>query len=143
MAIIDAQNRPSNAQSLVGGAATTVSTDSIDLLTANRNVGRGKSFRAQVLVGTAFAGGTSVQAQLITSASSTLSSPTVILTGAVVATANATAGASLLDAAVPGTAQRYLGFQFTTIGVMSGGTVNAHTVAETPNMPYPASNLGL
>lgn len=143
MAIIDAQNRPSNAQSLAGAAATTVSTDSIDLLTANRNVGRGKSVRAQVLVGTAFAGGTSVQAFLITSASSTLSSPTVIGTGTVVTTANATAGVSLLDVSIPGTAQRYLGFQYTTIGVMSAGTVNAHTVAETTNQPYITSNLGL
>ena len=141
MAIIDAQNRPSNAQSLAGAAATTVSTDSIDLLSANRNVGRGRPIRAQALVGTAFTGGTSVQAQLITSASSNLASPTVIGTGAVLA--NPAAGVSLLDVSIPGTAQRYLGFQFTTIGIMTTGTVNAHIVADTTNQPYITSNTGL
>ena len=143
MAIIDAQNRPSNAQSLAGAAATTVSTDSIDLLTANRNVGRGKSIRGQVLVAAAFTGGTNVFVQMITSASSNLASPTVIATGATVVDANATAGASLFDAPIPGTAQRYLGFQYTTTGVHTTGTVNAHFVAETTNQPYVTANTGL
>lgn len=145
MAIIDAQNRPSNAQSIATGPSTVVSTDSIDLLTANRNVGRtGSPPRAQVLVGTTLAGGTSIQAQLITSASSTLSSPTVLASGAVVPLATAVAGAELLDVPIPGTAQRYLGFQYVLLGTFTGaGTVNAHIVAETDNQPYITSNTGL
>ena len=143
MAITDAQNRPSNAQSLAGAAATTVSTDSIDLLTANRNVGRSFPMRAQVLVTTAFTGGTNVIAQLITSASSNLSSPTVIATGATVIDATAAAGYELLDVSIPGTAQRYLGFQYTTTGVHTTGAVTAHILAETDNQPYITSNTGL
>lgn len=141
--IIDAQNRPSSAQSLVGAAATTVSTDSIDLLTANRNIGRGFPMRAQVLVGTAFTGGTAVYAQLITSASSNLASPTVLATGATIADATAVAGYELLDVAIPGTAQRYIGFQYVTTGTHTTGTVNAHIVAETDNQPYITMNTGL
>lgn len=142
--IIDAQNRPTTvSQSLAGAAATTVSTDSIDLQSANRNIGRGFPLRAQVLVSTAFTGGTNVQAQLITSASSDLSSPTVIATGTAVADAAAVAGAELLDVAVPGTAQRYIGFQFVTTGIHTTGAVTGHLVAETDNQPYIAMNTGL
>lgn len=144
MAITDAQNRPSNAQAITGAAGTTVSTDSIDLLTANRNVGRSFPMRAQVVVTTALAGGTNIIAQLITSASSNLASPTVIATGPTVVTANATAGAELLDVSIPGTAQRYLGFQYTTTGTFSGaGAVTAHILAETDNQPYITSTTGL
>ena len=142
--ILDAQNRPSVAQSIAFAASTVVSTDSIDLLSANRNVGRSGPLRAQVLVGTALAGGTNIIAQLITSASSNLSSPTVIATGPTVTQAAAVAGYELLDVQIPGTAQRYLGFQYTTTGTFTGaGTVNAHIVAETDNQPYPTMNTGL
>lgn len=143
MAITDAQNRPSNAQSLVGAAATTVSTNSIDLLTANRNVGRSHPMRMQAVVGTAFAGGTSVKAEVIESANSDLSSPTVIATGPTVVTASATAGAEILDVSIPGTTKRYLGVQYTTVGVMSAGTVTAHLLAETDNNTYVTMNTGL
>jgi len=144
MAITDAQNRPSLAQSLAGAAATTVSTDSIDLLTANRNIGRtGYPPRAQVIVSTVGAGGTNVIAQLITSASSNLSSPTVIATGPTVVTASLAAGAEILDVPIPGTAQRYLGFQYTTTGTYTTLAVTAHILAETDNQPYIASNTGL
>ena len=144
MAITDAQNRPSLAQSLAVAAGTTVSTDSIDLLTANRNIGRtGTPPRAQAIVATTLVGGTSVQVQLITSAAIALTSPTVIATGAVFTTATAVAGAELLDVPIPGTAQRYLGFQYITIGVHSAGAVTAHILAETDNMPYPTSQTGL
>jgi len=144
--IIDAQNRPTTvSQTISGAAATTVSTDSIDLLTANRNVGRGFAMRAQVLMSVALVGPDSIRADLITSASSNLASPTVIATGATTTTANATIGRELLDVAIPGTAQRYLGFQFTTIGAgsASAGAVTGHVVAETDNQPYVAMNTGL
>lgn len=142
--IIDAQNRPTGvSQSLAGAAATTVSTDSIDLQTANRNIGRSFPLRAQVLVVTAFTGGTNVIAQLITSASSNLSSPTVLATGPTVVDATAVAGYELLDVPVPGTAQRYIGFQFVTTGTHTTGAVTGHLVAETDNQPYITSNTGL
>lgn len=141
--ITDAQNRPSNSQSLAGAAATTVSTDMIDLLTANRNVGRSIPMRGVVHATEAFAGGTSVKVEMITSASSNGSSPTVIGTGDTITDANAPLGTKLFDKPIPGTAQRYLGFQYTTVGTHTTGKVTAHIVAETDNMPYPAMNTGL
>lgn len=140
--ITDAQNRPTGVgQSLAGAAATTVSTDSVDLLTANRNVGRSFAARAIVVATVAFTGGTSVQAQLIQSANSNLSSPDVLASGPVVTDANAIAGAVLLDAPIPGTTKRYLGFQFVTVGTTTTGTVQGDFVSETNNQPYPTMNI--
>jgi hypothetical protein len=141
--IMDAQNRPSNAQA-VTGTGTLVSTDSIDLLTANRNVGRSFAMRMVAVLPTALAGGTSIQAQLIESANSNLSSPTVLASGPTVALASAIAGAEILDVPIPGTTKRYLGVQYVLVGTFSGaGTVTAGVVAETDNQPYPAMNTGL
>lgn len=136
--ITDAQNRPSNSQSLAVAAGTTVSTDSIDMLTAARNPGRSGNLRAVVHVITAFAGGTSVQAQLISSANANLSSPTVLASGPVVTTANAVAGAELLDVPLPDSGQRYLGFQYVTLGTHTAGAVSAHIVGGTDR---PASDI--
>lgn len=124
----DAQNRPSNAQSLVG-TGTIVSTDSIDLLTANRNLGRGGPMRMVAHLITALTGATAVRAEVITSANANLSSPTVVATGPTVAVASATAGAELLDVAMPDTGQRYLGVQYVLTGTATGGTVTAVGVA--------------
>lgn len=140
--ITDAQNRPSNAQSLVG-TGTIVSTDSIDLLTATRNVGRSFPMRMHAVLNTALAGATEVKAQIITSANANLSNPTVIHSSAAVPVASAPAGAEILDAPIPGTSQRYLGVQYVLTGTASGGTVTAHVVAETDNQTYPTMNTGL
>lgn len=140
--ITDAQNRPSNGQSLVG-SGTIVSTDSIDLLTPNRNIGRAKAMRMFAVLPTALTGATSVQAQVITSANSNLSSPTVIASGAVVPVASAGAGARILDTAIPGTGQRYLGLQYVLVGTATAGTVTAGLVSETDNQPYITENTGL
>lgn len=142
--ITDAQNRPSNNQSIAAAAGTIVSTDRIDLLSANRNVGRSFPQRMVVSVTTALAGGTSIQAQLVESANADGSSPTVLASGPVVALASATAGAELLDVPIPGTSKRYLGVQYVTLGTFTGaGTVSAHVVAETDNQPYLTMNTGL
>lgn len=128
MAIMDAQNRPSNAQAVT---VTAVSTDSIDLLTANRNPGRGGDMRMQAHVVTDFAGGTSIKAQLIESASGSLTSPTVLAEGPVVNTADAVAGAELLDVKVPDTAKRYIGLNYVVVGTHTAGAVTAGIVAGT------------
>lgn len=143
--ITDAQNRPTTVSQVIAGAAgTTVSTDSIDLLTANRNVGRSFAMRMYCNVVVALAGGTSIQVQLITSASANLSSPTVLASGPVVALAAAIAGAELLDVPIPGTSQRYLGLQFVTLGTFTGsGAVQGGVVSETDNQPYISMNTGL
>lgn len=129
--LMDAQNRPSLAQAITTG--TQVSTDSIDLLSAVDNPGRsgGPGLRAVALVAVTLTGGTSVQAQLISSASSNLSSPTVLASGPVVAEANAVAGAVLLDVPIPDVAQRYLGFQYVNVGIHGAGSVTAGIVGGT------------
>lgn len=130
---IDAQNQFSSAQSLVGAAATTVSTNVIDLLSAGRNPGRGYPRRILANVGTPFAGGTSVQAQVIQSASSDMSSPTVLISGPVVAEASLVAGAEILDVPIPDVSKRYLAVQYVTLGTHSAGTVTAEVVETTDN----------
>lgn len=129
--ITDAQNRFSEAQSLAGAAATTVATNNIDLLSANRNVGRGRPRRILALVGAAFTGGTNIQAQIIQSANSNMSSPDVLASGPVLADAAATAGAELLDMPVPDVTKRYLGVQYVTTGTHTTGTIGFAGIVET------------
>jgi hypothetical protein len=130
--IMDAQNRPSNQQSLAVAAGTTVSTDSIDLLVAHANPGRsGGGLRAVALVSVALTGGTNVQAQLIQSANANLSSPDVLASGLVIADAAAVAGKVLLDVPLPDTTKRYIGFQYVTTGVHTTGMVTAGIVGGT------------
>lgn len=141
---MDAQARPSNNQSLAAVAGTYVSTDSIDLLTAIDNPGRsGMPLRAIAVVTTAGAGGTSVQAQLISSVNSNLSSPTVLASGPVVALANLTAGAKLIDVPLPDIGDRYIGFQYVTLGTFTTLGVTAGIVGGTDrNSTVIPMNLG-
>lgn len=143
---MDAQARPSLAQSVAAAAGTIVSTDSIDLLTAIDNPGRsGMPLRAWAGMTAALVGaGASIQAQLISSANSNLSSPTVLASGPVIAVANAGAGATLLDVPMPDVAQRYLGFQYLISGATTtGGTATAGIVAGTDrNSSTIPMNLG-
>ena len=141
---MDAQNRPSLAQSLIGNGVTIVSTDSIDLLTAQRDPARGGPIRFQANIVTALAGGTSVQAQIIQSASGALSSPDVLYSGPVITTANGIAGAELLDTPLPDSSKRYLGVQYIVVGNMTAGAATAGIVSNTsqPATVYPM-NRGL
>lgn len=144
--ITDAQNRPTTVGQVLTGTGTIVSTDSIDLLTSNRNVGRSFPMRmfCNITAVAALAAGTSITVQVIESDNSNLSSPTVIATGPAVVLANLTAGRELLDVAIPGTAKRYLGLQFVLAGTFTGSaTVQGGVVAETDNQPYVAMNTGL
>ncbi len=140
---VDAQNRFSNDQSLAGAAATTVATNVLDLQSANKNLGIGIEGRIVAFVTTAFAGGTSVKCEAITSASADMSSPTVVATGATVVTASAIDGATLLDVKLPNTTQRYISVRYTTVGTTTTGTVFAGIVAGTDHMPFPPANTGL
>lgn len=140
--IMDAQNRPSLAQLVTTG--TQVSTDSIDLLAAQDNPGRsGQPMRAVALVATTLTGGTSIQAQLIQSANSNLSSPDVLASGPVVAEASAVAGAILLDVPLPDVTKRYLGFQYVNVGTHGAGAVTSGIVGGTDrNATTIPMNLG-
>lgn len=128
---VDAQNRPSNAQTLVGAAATTVSTDSIDMLVANANPGRAGGLRAVAVLTAALVGGTAVQVQLIQSANADLSSPDVLASGPLVADATGVLGYEMLDVPLPDTTKRYLGFQYVKTGTHSAGAISAMIVAGT------------
>jgi hypothetical protein len=134
--ITDAQTKFSDAQAVTTG--TQVSTNAYDMGVA-RDIGRGRQLRIFANVGTAFTGGTSLQANVIESANSDLSSPAVLATGAVVAEASLTSGARLLDVTVPQTSKRYLGLQFVTVGTHTAGTVNGGIVIDTDsNTTFPA-----
>lgn len=123
---MDAQARPSLNQSVAAAAGTIVSTDSIDLLSPVDSPGRScPSLRAIATLTAALVGaGASIQAQLISSASSNLSSPTVLASGAVIPVASAGIGTKLLDVPMPDTAQQYIGFQY----LISGATTTAGNV---------------
>jgi hypothetical protein len=134
--ITDAQTKFSDAQAVTTG--TQVSTNAYDMGTA-RDIGRGRQLRIFANVGTAFTAGTSLQTNVIESANSDLSSPTVIVTGAVIVEASLTAGRSLLDVVLPTTSKRYLGLQFVTVGTHTAGTVNGGIVMDTDsNTTFPA-----
>lgn len=144
--LMDAQARPSLNQSVAAAAGTIVSTDSIDLLSAADNPGRsGMPLRAYAVMTAALVGaGASIQAQLISSANSNLSSPTVLASGPVVGVAAAVAGAVLMDQALPDSNQRYLGFQYVISGATTtGGTATAGIVGGTDrNSSVIPMNLG-
>lgn len=137
--ITDAQTRFSSGQALTTG--TVVSTNSYDTGSA-RDVGRGKELRIIVTTDTAFIGGTSVQANIVESAASDLTGATVVASGPVVAEAALTAGALLLDIALPRTSKRYLGIQYNNAGTHTTGSVSAHIVFDTDSRTYFASNTG-
>lgn len=137
--ITDAQTKFSDAQAVTTG--TQVSTNAYDMGVA-RDIGRGRQLRVYATVGTAFTGGTNLQVNVIQSANSDLSSPTVIYTGTAIAEASLTAGKTLLDVPLPPTSARYLGLQFVTSGTHTAGTVNGGIVMETDSNTTFAANTG-
>lgn len=123
---IDGQNEFSDAQAVT---ATALSTNVIDLGQAQPKIMGGEDLYVEVKVGTAFAGGTSIRAIVWTDDTTTVSSGADIISGDVIATASAIAGASLLRVNLKGLPlQRYLGLQYVIVGTMSAGTVDAALV---------------
>ena len=128
MAIMDSQNELSDAQAVT---VTAISTDIIDLNTYPQFAG-GEDLNLIVDVSTTFAGGTSIRAVLWTDGTTTTTNGQDIISGDVVATANATAGANLLTVNLKGlTLERYIGVQYVVVGTMSAGKVEAY-LATTP-----------
>jgi hypothetical protein len=125
--ITDKLLRVSEAQAVT---VTAVSTNTIDLSIA-RDMGAGHEIYMYFSVPTAFAGGTSVKFEIITSAAAALTSPTVIGSSDAVLTAALVAGKSVAAAFNPqiaSTGQRYVGARYTVVGTMSGGAVTADVV---------------
>lgn len=140
----DAQLRPSENQDLAGAAATTVSTNSVDLLADNRNLGRGQPMRARVDVTEAFAGGTSLEVQYVESDNSDLSSATVLATTGTIALANipGVGDGPVMDIPLPDNTKRYVGFRYVTVGTMTAGMVSSHILSDTDYQPYLPANTG-
>lgn len=125
------------AQSLVGTAQTFTSTNVVDLAgvgTGNtaRDIGAGESLEILIEVVQAFAGGTSMQAQLVLADDAAISSNVeVVVMEAALPIANLTAGALIplhLDRVAPLPAKRYMAVQYITLGTMTGGSVVAAAV---------------
>lgn len=125
--ITDQLLRVSNAQAVT---TTAVSTDTVDLGQA-RDIGAGENLYMNFTVGTAFAGGTSTEFQVISSASADLSSPTVLGSSGAIATAGLTAGKRLavrVNPTINGNGQRYFGARYVVSGTNTAGTVTADVV---------------
>jgi hypothetical protein len=124
-----------SANALIRAAGTYVSTNTIDL-SQNRDIGSGAPLRVLYNVDVAFAGGTSVQPQVITSASANLSSPTVIDLGTLILTAALTLGAMFVrfvpeltgPSGIGTTGQRYLGVQYVSLGTYTLGSISCRIV---------------
>lgn len=130
----------SNNQAITTG--TQVSTDAYDQGVANVNINTGRELQVFASVTTLFASGTSLTVNLIESANSDLSSPTVLASSGVVAEAALTKGTVLLRTAVPRTSKRYLGLQYVTVGTHTAGTVFGGIVRDTDDTLIPTFNTG-
>ena len=110
--------------------STAYSTNTVDLSVA-RDVGEGTALYMNFALTEAFANGTSVTFEVITSASANLGSPTVIGSSAAIVTASLTLGKNIvvtLNPEIAGKGQRYLGARYTVAGTMNAGKVTADIV---------------
>ena len=110
--------------------STAVSTNTVDLGVA-RDMGEGTTLYMNFALTEAFANGTSVTFEVITSASANLGSTTVIGSSAVLATAALTLGKNIvvtLNPDIAGKGQRYLGARYTVAGTYNAGKVTADIV---------------
>lgn len=127
------------AQSLVGAAATTTSTNVVDLAgvgTGNtaRDLGQGGGLEIMVEVVQAFAGGTSMQVALVLADDAGITTNVEqILIEAALPIASLPAGTLIpihVDRSAPFPAKRYMALQYTTVGVMTAGSVVAAMVRD-------------
>lgn len=102
---------------------TAASTNAIDIGLATPNIGDGTPKRVEVIVNTTFAGGTSIKATLEESADD--STYTTLLDSPVVLTAAALKGKKLLSVPLPTQHKRYLRINYTVVGTMTAGKVDA------------------
>jgi hypothetical protein len=125
--ITDALLRVSNAQAVT---TTAVSTDTVDLGVA-RDIGEGHDLYMHFTVGTAFAGGTSTEFEVIGSSAANLGSPVVLGSSGAIATAGLTAGKRIavrINPQIASNGLRYLGARYTVDGTNTAGTVTADIV---------------
>jgi hypothetical protein len=133
---LDYQNLFSDLQAIT---VTAASTNIIDLGTPNvvpgapaaskRDLGGARNVPLLVQVTTAFAGGTSLLAELETSTDAAFTSPIVVSSSGVIPVAKLTVGSQLGIVMVPGGADlQYLRMKYTVAGTMSAGNMTAGIV---------------
>tara|TARA_R100000654_G_scaffold26801_1_gene50476 strand:- start:3155 stop:3586 length:432 start_codon:yes stop_codon:yes gene_type:complete len=110
--------------------STAVSTNTVDLSVA-RDVGEGTALYMNFALTEAFANGTSITFQVITSANANLSSPDVIGSSDAIVTASLTLGKNIvvrINPDIAGKGKRYLGAKYVVSGTMNAGKVTADIV---------------
>ena len=110
--------------------SSAYSTDTIDLSVA-RDVGEGTALYMNFALTEAFANGTNITFQVVTSANANLSSHDVIGSSDAIVTASLTLGKNIvvrLNPDIAGKGQRYLGARYTVVGTMNAGKVTADIV---------------
>ena len=109
---------------------TAYSTDTIDLGVA-RDVGEGTTLYMNFALTEAFANGTNVTFEVVTSANANLSSHDVIGSSATLATAALTLGKNIVvtfNPDIAGKGKRYIGARYVVTGTMNAGKVTADVV---------------
>ena len=125
--ITDKLLRVSEDQAVTSSA---YSTDTIDLSVA-RDVGEGTALYMNFALTEAFANGTNITFEVVTSANANLSSHDVVGSSTTIATAALTLGKNIvvtLNPDIAGKGQRYLGARYTVVGTMNAGKVTADVV---------------
>ena len=110
--------------------STAYSTNTIDL-SAARDVGEGTTLYMNFALTEAFANGTNITFEVVTSANANLSSHDVIGSSATIATAALTLGKNIvvrINPDIAGKGKRYLGARYVVTGTMNAGKVTADVV---------------
>ena len=110
--------------------STAYSTNTIDLSVA-RDVGEGKTLYMNFALTEAFANGTNLTFEVVTSANANLSSHDVIGSSDAIATASLTLGKNIvvrINPDIAGKGKRYLGARYVVSGTMNAGKVTADIV---------------
>lgn len=133
--ILDERTEFVDGVAIPGSAGTAAFGDVVDLrslggsgLGGLRDIGNGREIFWYVAVGDAAAGGTSVNVQLVSSDSDTLSAPTIHAQTGVIPLAQLTAGklAHMQSVPVEGPAyKRYLGLQVVVVGTFTDGDLTS------------------
>lgn len=123
--------------------ASALSTDVYDSGVEGIDINNGRQLTIFGTVTTAFAGGTSVQLQLIESSSSDMSSPDVLAESQVIAVADLVAGKELLRTTMPRTSKRYISARYVVVGTPTAGEIWAGIVCTADDTVVPNFETGL
>jgi hypothetical protein len=125
MALFDVLFEFSDAQAITGDAD---STDVVDFVNTDLEMGAGTPIWLNIQVETAFAGGTSLECSLYShTATTSLNSGTLLWQSGVIAQATLVAGYWITRIPLPYNCdeERYLGVYYNDTGAFTAGTINA------------------